>query len=84
MYYDNLIYNPERDKQAVDQDGFVDLKDAIINNIIPEGVGAAVDMSNGIEEPSAILGKPSDFADAARFEESIKNYKAPDSGDTNS
>lgn len=84
MYYDNLKFNSERDKQSVDQDGFVDLKDAIVNNIIPDGVGAAIDMSNGIEEPSAILGKPSDFADAARFEESIKNYKAPNSADTES
>lgn len=64
MVVESCLYNPERDLKAVEPFGFVDLKDAYINHCVPSQVGDSESDYNGIEDPSSIVGKPSDVFDA--------------------
>lgn len=61
-------YDPAKDMQAVEPFGFVDLKDALVNNCVPSQLPDSDTDYNGIEDPDAILGRPSDVFDALRMQ----------------
>ena len=69
-------YNPERDLKAVEPFGFVDLKESFINNCVPSQAPDAESDYNGIQDPSSILGKPSDVFDALRMAQDIEKRQA--------
>lgn len=79
MIYKPKGFNPKRDKKAVDQFGFVDIVKIMDTNTLPAVSAEGSEVYNGIDDPSSILGKPTDVFDAMRMEASIKDYK-PDSG----
>lgn len=79
MFYKSKGFNPKRDKKAVDQFGFVDIVKIMSTNSLPAVQSEGSDVYNGIDDPSSILGKPTDVFDMMRMESSIKDYK-PDSG----
>ena len=64
-------YNPVKDLKEVDQFGFVDLVEATVNGVVESYVSDTEASYNGIEDPSTILGKPSDVFEAARMQDSI-------------
>lgn len=60
MWFTELAFDPVRDISPVDQFGFVDLKSALANSAVPSVMpGADLDY-NGVDDPSAIIGKPRD------------------------
>lgn len=71
-------WNPRRNKKAVEQFGFVDVKKIITTNSLPALETDGADAYNGIEDPSSILGKPSDVFEAMAMQQAINDYK-PDS-----
>lgn len=71
-------FNPRRNKKAVDQFGFVDVRKIISTNSLPAFEADGADAYNGIDDPSSILGKPSDVFEAMAMQQAISDYK-PDS-----
>lgn len=70
-------FNPERDVQAVEQFGFVDLVSALANNCIPSDAVGVDSKFNGIDEPGSIMNRARDVFDAAHLERTIRDYKQP-------
>lgn len=75
-------YNPVRDCTPVSQTGFIDLCSAFVNNTIPPSIGVSETEYNGMDDPSMILGKPSDVFEAIEMESHINSYR-PDSDSAN-
>ena len=73
-------FNPKRDKTAVSQTGYIDLKSAMVNNAIPSEVGETEEQYNGIEDPASIMGKPTDVFEAMEMQAHVNNFTPP-SGD---
>lgn len=74
MYF-TARYNPEKDIQAVDQTGFVDLAMINAESSIPSIVPLSEEHFNGIEDPRSIAGRPSDSFEAAQAAKVITDYK---------
>ncbi len=66
-------FNEDRDVHEVDQFGFIDLAECMSNGEVPASVADSEDQYNGIEDPSEILGKPSDVFEAYRMGDYIKS-----------
>lgn len=66
-------FDPVKDIKEVDQFGFVDLNECLANGDVPSTVADSENQYNGIEDPSEILGKPSDVFDAYRMGDYIKD-----------
>ncbi len=66
-------FNEERDNHEVDQFGFIDLAECLSNGEVPATIADSEDKYNGIEDPSEILGKPSDVFEAYRMGDYIKS-----------
>lgn len=71
-------YNEVCDLAPVDQFGFVDLNECLANGEVPSTVSNTEDAYNGIEDPSEILGKPSDVFDAYRMQDYVKSVGKKD------
>lgn len=65
---ENPQFNPEIDEADVDQFGFVDMREAIANNVIVGNADINQQSFNNIEDPSTIIGKPRDIFDAMAVE----------------
>ena len=65
---ENPQFNPEIDEADVDQFGFVDMREAIANNVIVGSADINQQSFNNIEDPSTIIGKPRDIFDAMAVE----------------
>lgn len=64
MIVKNIKYDPIRDIKPVDQVGFIDLKSALANSCVPSQLPDSEVEYNGIEDPAAIGGKPTDIFEA--------------------
>lgn len=64
MYCENCTYNKQFDIEEVDQIGYVDLRKAFETNQIAGNLDVETLDFNGIEDPKAISGKPSNIFDA--------------------
>lgn len=71
MVVTQCLYNQELDLKPVEPFGFVDLKDAFINNCVPSNTPDSDSDYNGIQDPCSILGTPSDVFDALRMAQDI-------------
>lgn len=69
-------YDPLRDVSAVDQFGFLNLRDAYLNNSIPGEITSDVDSFNGVADPASLIGKSTDVFDAYRKAEYVKGAEA--------
>lgn len=67
--------NPRRTKKTVDQFGFVDVVKIMQSNSLPALENEGSDVYNGIDDPSSILGKPSDVFEAMAMQSAINDYK---------
>lgn len=84
MVYVDFPFNPQRDKTPVSQTGFIDLKSAMVNNVIPSQIAESEDSYNGIDDPASILGKPRDVFEAMDMQSLINNYKVDEPDSANS
>lgn len=75
---DKFDFDPVRDICAVDQFGFVDLVKANLTGSVPASIEADDIRFNGMEDPAAIGGRPSDAFEAAQAARVITGYKAPE------
>ena len=75
MRQENLKYDPVRDVAPVQPYGFIDLRKALETKRIPADASAVPAAFNGIEDPAAVLGRPSDAFDSLAMQETIRNYK---------
>lgn len=64
MIVKDIKYDPIRDLQPVDQVGFIDLKNALAHSAVPSQLPDSEVEYNGIDEPAAIGGKPTDIFEA--------------------
>lgn len=75
MVYKDFLFNPIKDKTPVTGSGFIDLKSAMVNHTIPSNIAESDMQYNGIDDPTAILGKPRDVFEAMEMQKSINEYK---------
>lgn len=64
MIVKDCPFDPVRDIAPVDQFGFIELKDALANSIVPSQMPESETDYNGIDEPDKVLGKPRDIFEA--------------------
>lgn len=66
------LYNPEFDRQAVDQTGIIDVREAFVNGVIDGSVSVVAESFNGVLDPSVILPRPKDQFEAMRQAEYVR------------
>lgn len=64
MIVKDCLFDPVRDIAPVEQFGFIELKDALANSIVPSQMPESETDYNGIDEPDKVLGKPRDIFEA--------------------
>lgn len=70
-------FDPVKDIHPVDPFGYINLHDAFENHNVPTNIADEVANYNGIEDPSSMLGVPSDIFEAYRMNDVIqKSAKA--------
>lgn len=69
-------YDPIKDLKPVDENGYLDLASAYVNKTVPADIVTQDTDFNGIEDPSSIVGKPSDVFDAIRMQDAIEKRAA--------
>lgn len=74
-------FDPVKDLKAVEQFGFVDLKEAWVNRCVPSQVGESDADYNGIDNPASILGMPSDVFDALDMVEYVEKAESENKTD---
>lgn len=57
-------FDKKRDLAETSQSGFVDLCDLLKNHILPGNLDVSTESFNGIEDPEAVFGRPSDNLEA--------------------
>ena len=67
----DLIFNENADIRLTDEFGYIDLVEAFSNGSIPAEVSDTDVNYNEIEDPSTIMGKPSDVFEAMRFNQYV-------------
>lgn len=67
------IFDEIKDVADVDQFGFIDLVECLKNGQVPSTIADSEAQYNDIEDPSTIIGKPSDVFDAYRMTDYIKS-----------
>lgn len=65
-------YDPVRDIAPVEQFGFIDLKTALAESIVPSQMPESDSDYNGIDDPGKILGKPHDVFEAIDTQRAIE------------
>lgn len=72
MIQDNIAYDPQRDLAPVDQFGFIELRSALSEGVVPSQMpGSDVDY-DGAEEPDQILGRPRDIFEAIDAQKALE------------
>lgn len=64
MIVEECKFDPVRDLSPVEQFGFIDLKTALENSVVPSQMPGADEDYNGIDDPSKVLGIPRDVFEA--------------------
>ena len=65
-------YDPVRDIAPVDEFGFIDLKSALHNSVVPSQMPESETDYNGIDDPQQILGKPRDVFEAIDTQKALE------------
>lgn len=64
-------FDPVRDVRDVDTGCIIDINDILRTGVVPSSINSAPLSYNGIEDPTTIIGRPSDTFDALRMNEQI-------------
>ena len=84
MIVESCLFDPVRDLAPVDQFGFIELKSALAESVVPSQLPDSDSDYNGIEEPDQVLGKPRDIfeaIDAQKVAEQIASSGSDDKSD---
>lgn len=81
MIQDSLPFDPVRDIAPVDQFGFIDLKSALAESVVPSQMPESDTDYNGIDEPDKVLGKPHDIFEAMDAQKAAEQLAASESED---
>lgn len=74
-------FDPVRDLKPVDQFGFIDLKSALAESVVPSQMPGAEEDYNGIDDPSKVLGHPKDIFEAMDAQKALEAAAADSSKD---
>lgn len=72
MIVESCPFDPVRDLHPVDQFGFIDLKTALDQSVVPSQMPESDSDYNGIDDPQQILGKPRDIFEAIDTQNAIE------------
>lgn len=78
MIVESCPFDPVRDLHPVDQFGFIDLKTALDQSVVPSQMPESDSDYNGIEDPQQILGKPRDIFEAIDSQSAIEAVSSSD------
>lgn len=76
MIVENCLYDPVRDIAPVDQFGFIELKSALSESVVPSQLPDSESDYNGIDEPDKVLGKPRDIFEAMDAQKAAEQLAA--------
>lgn len=79
---ENLAFDPKRDVHEVDQFGWIDLAAAFRDHSVPSATDEGDLQYGNVENPEAVMHKPSDVFEAMHINRSIHDYKAPEKRDS--
>lgn len=80
MVVTDCFFDPVRDIAPVDQFGFIDLKSALANSVVPSVMeGSDVDY-NGVDDPEEVLGTPRDVFEAIDMQNALLDAVRESSG----
>lgn len=71
MIVEKVYFDPVKDIAPVEQFGFVDLKAALANSVVPSVMADAESDYNGIENPDSIIGTPRDVFEALDMQSAL-------------
>lgn len=77
-------FDPVRDIAPVEQFGFIELKSALAESVVPSQMPESDSDYNGIDEPEKVIGKPRDIfeaMDAQKAAESVASSGSDESKD---
>lgn len=66
-----LIFDKNKDYREVENYGYVDLVKCLQTGAVPADVTGSMSSYNGIEDPTSIIGTPSDVFDAMRMSSTL-------------
>lgn len=78
IQYD-LPFDPVRDLAPVDQFGFIELKNALAESVVPSQMPDSDADYNGIDEPDKVLGKPRDIFEAMDAQKAAEQLASSES-----
>lgn len=79
MIVKDCPFDPVRDLTPVEQFGFIELKDALANSIVPSQMPESETDYNGIDEPDKVIGKPRDIFEAIDAQRAVEQMVASES-----
>ena len=71
-------FNPDKDIREVNSIGYIDLATVLKSGIVPSNLDESQIQYNGIEDPSSIIGSPSDVFEAYRMTNDIISSASAD------
>lgn len=74
------FFDPVRDIAPVEQFGFVDLKSALANSVVPSVMEGAESDYNGADDPEEVLGTPRDVFEAIDMQNALVDAAKDSSG----
>ncbi len=71
-----LIFDKTKDYREVEDYGYVDLVKCLQTGAVPSDVTGSMSSYNGIEDPTSIIGSPTDVFDAMRMSTTLSAESA--------
>lgn len=72
MIIGDCVYDPVRDIAPVEQFGFIDLRTALDQSVVPSQMPESDTDYNGIDDPASVLGKPHDIFEAIDTQKALE------------
>ena len=72
MIVEECFFDPVRDIAPVEQFGFIDLKSALANSVVPSVMPDSDVDYNGVDDPDSIIGTPRDIFEAIDMQNSLQ------------
>lgn len=82
MYVGDCLFDPVRDIAPVEQFGFIDLKTALAESVVPSQMPESDSDYNGIDDPNKILGRPHDVFEAIDTQRAIEASAVAENDDS--
>lgn len=73
MIVEDCFFDPVRDIAPVEQFGFIDLKSALANSVVPSVMPDSDVDYNGVDDPDSIIGTPRDVFEAIDMQNALQD-----------